>query len=168
MVVEIGDWKFDIRMEATMEYSAKEAKEHCVCDYCKNFYASVDKVYPNLRSFLAQFGLDIEAPDELMPYDMDNEMFYDGVYAVSGKILSVGAAELVCDGCRIAPTQEHELYVNTECPAPYFYLDVGTMVLPWALDEPMQDVISPANVPPFLKRMWNKMLKRQPKSNLTS
>ena len=168
MVVEIDGWKFDIDMTATMEYSAHEAKEHCDCAYCRNFYAAVDGVYPHLRSYLAQFGLSIEAPDELMPFDIGNEMWYEADYVVSGKILSAGAQELSCDGVKIIPKQEHELHINSGCPEPCFYLDVGIMVLPWVLEEPMNDVVSPANLPSFLKKMWNKVLNRQSKSDVQS
>lgn len=170
MVLDINDWKFDIDLTATMTYSAAETAEHCDCAYCRNFYAAVDDVYPNLRPFLAQFGLDIEAPDELMPYDNEKQLWYDGVYAVSGKILSAGLSELVCDGLLIHPKQEneHELHINVGCPEPRFLLDVGSFILPWVLDEPMKDVISPANFPSFLKKMWYKLLNRQPKDEITS
>lgn len=168
MILEIDDWKFDIDMTATMEYSAKEVAEHCDCAYCRNFYAAVDGVYPNLRPYLAQFGLDIEAPDESLPIDIENEMWYDSVYLVCGKILAAGSSDLLCDGVQIRPTKEHELHINSRCPEPRFFLDVGRLILPWLLDEPMEDVISPANEPSFLKKMWNKLLKRQPKNDVTS
>lgn len=168
MLLEIEDWKFDIHMAATMEYSANEAADHCTCAYCRNFYAAVDDTYPNLRPFLAQFGLDIEAPDELMPYDVDKKMWYDGIYAVSGKILSTGSSDLVCDGIRIDPKQEHELHVTIGCATPCFFLNVGTLILPWVLNEPMEDVVSPANLPSFIKNMWNKLLNRQLKDDITS
>lgn len=168
MILQINDWKFDIDMAATMEYSAAEAADHCDCAYCRNYYTSVDVNYPNLRSFLAQFGIDIEAPEELMPYDVAQQMWYDGIYVVSGKILCAGASELRCDGITINPKQEHELHINCGCPEPCFFLDVGTLILPWVLDEPMEDVVSPANLPSFLKRMWNKLLNHQPEDSITS
>lgn len=43
MILEIDGWKFDIDFERTMEYSAAEAKEHCNCAYCHNFYAAKEK-----------------------------------------------------------------------------------------------------------------------------
>lgn len=168
MILEIQDWKFDIDMISTMEYSAAEAKEHCDCAYCRNFYAAVDNIYPNLRPFLAQFGLNIEAPDELMPYDVENEMWYDGIYLVCGKILTLGSSELICDGVQICLTQHHELHINSGCPEPRFFLDIGMLILPWVLDEPMKDVVSPANSPSFFKKMWNRLLNRQAKNNLIS
>ena len=90
MIIEIDGWKFDVDITATMEYSANEAAEHCDCGYCRNFYASIDREYPDLRPFLTQFGVDIEAPDELLPYDFPGEMDYDGYYAVCGWILTAG------------------------------------------------------------------------------
>lgn len=163
MIIEIDDWKFDVDIAATMEYSAAEAAGHCDCAYCRNFYAAVDEAYPELRTFLAQFGLDIEAPEELMPYDVGKEMWYDGFYAVSGKILSDGKSDLICNGVRIQPDRCNSIGVVAQCPEPYFCLNFGTIVLPWVLDEPMEDVVSPANEPSFLQKMWNKLLNRQPK-----
>ena len=59
MIIKIDAWKFDVDLNATMAYSAQEAMDHCTCGYCRNFYASVDIVYPNLRPFLAEFGVHI-------------------------------------------------------------------------------------------------------------
>lgn len=166
MILEIQGWKFDIDLTATMEYSAAEAADHCNCAYCRNFYASVDSVYPNLRPFLAQFGLDIEAPDELMPIDLKNRMNYDGVYVVAGRILIEGNELIQVDDIRIAP--EYDSEINHSQIKPCFYLTINDILLPWVLDEPMEDVVSPANDPSFLKRMWNKFLKRQPNNDITS
>ena len=166
MILEIDGWKFDVDMEATMEYSSNEAKDYCNCAYCRNFYAAVDNAYPNLRPFLAQFGLNIEAPDELMPFDMEDRMDYDGVYAVAGRILHVGDELLQVDGLRIAP--ELDSQIDHSQLEPCFYLAIDNIQLPWVLDEPMKDVVSPANFPSFLKKMWNKLLGRQPKSDITS
>ncbi len=153
-ILEIADWKFDIDLEATMEYSAKEAQAHCTCAYCRNFYASVDAAYPQLRPFLTQFGLDIEAPEELMPFD---DGVYDATYAVCGKILQQGSP-LCVDGIPVSVQRDSD--ANIGCPSPYFVLSVGLFQLPWVLEEPVEEVVSTANEPSFLQRMLRKLLGR--------
>ncbi len=157
MILTIADWKLDIDLEATMEYSASEAREHCTCAYCRNFYASVDAVYPELRPFLAQFGLDIVAPDELMPFDAHT---YGAYYGVSGRILKRGSMPLLAGDHRIEPESAAQAKVNTWLAEPYFFLYVSTMCLPWVLEEQIEEVVSPANEPSFLKKMWSKLLGR--------
>ncbi len=154
MILEIADWKFDIDLETTMEYSAQEAKDHCNCAYCRNFYAAIDGIYPELRPFLAQFGLDIEAPDELMTF---TPTMYHSVYAVFGVILKTGS-RLDISGISVDIGEDEQISVC--CPKPYFTIGIGTFEIPWVLDEPFEDVISPANDPSFLKRMWSKFLGR--------
>ena len=158
MIIEIDGWKFDVDITATMEYSAKEAAEHCDCGYCRNFYASVDREYPDLRPFLTQFGVDIEAPDELLPYDFPGEMDYDGYYAVCGWILTAGKEPIRIGNAEIRPERCNDLHLNSGCPEPRFFLNLTGITLPWVLDEPMEDVISPANEPSFLKKMWDRLL----------
>lgn len=165
MFIRINDWQFDVDMAATMAYSATEAAEHCLCGYCRNFYAAIDQVYPNLRPFLAQFGIDITAPDELLPYE---PTVYRACYCVSGRILQQGSGEITIDGISVIPEVSDQLYRNTGCPAPILCLSVGLIVLPWVLEEPMEDVESPANLPSFLKRMWDALLNRKPNDQITS
>ena len=166
MILEIDGWKFDVDMAATMEYSSNEAKTHCDCAYCRNFFAVVDDIYPNLRPFLAQFGLNIEAPDELMPFDAENRMDYLGEYAVAGRILEKGLSPICVDGLSITPKDDSN--INHSLTEPVFFLAFDWLRLPWVLVEPMNDVVSPANFPSFLKNMWNKLLGRRPKSDITS
>lgn len=162
MILPIDDWEFDIDMERTIEYSAAEAAEHCTCAYCRNFYAAVDEHYPNLRPFLAQFGIDIEAPDEQMPYDVQGEMYYDSVYMVCGRIVKTGSALIGADGVHVNPVPgsgpSEAIQINHNWPEPCFALDVHTVVVPWVLDEPMEETLSPANESSFLKKMWEKLL----------
>ncbi len=167
MLLQIDDWKFDVDIEGTMAYSAAEATEHCDCAYCRNFYAAVDGAFPKLRPFLAQFGLDIEAPDELMPFTATNMMV---LYAVSGKILQYSKEPIMLDGLRIDPEPHEVSRINTECPRPIFILSVGTFDLPWVLDEPLveDEIVSPANEPSFLKKMWDRFLGKAKKSDLQS
>ena len=168
MILQIDDWKFEIVMERTMAYSAGEAAEHCDCAYCRNFYAAVDGKYPELRPFLAQFGIDIEAPDELMPFDFPQEMLYDGFYAVCGRILQSGKAQICVSDVQIRPYQYSDLHINAGCKPPYFFLNLSDIMLPWVLDEPMADVVSPANEPPFLKKMWDRLLGRARRNGFRS
>lgn len=165
MIVKIDDWIFDVDMSATMEYSAKEAAEHCDCAYCRNFYASIDDAYPHLRPLLAQFGLDIEAPEELMPFE---PTLYLSCYAVEGQIVKKGSPLIMVDGVKVMPETAKDAMINCGIHTPYFVLSVGPITLPWVLDEPMEDVISPANLPSFLKRMWDRLLRRQNKDIMSS
>ena len=42
MEISVGDWLFDVNLPLNMEISAAQAKDHCMCGYCRNFYAAVD------------------------------------------------------------------------------------------------------------------------------
>lgn len=167
MILKIADWEFDIDMERTMEYSAAEAAEHCDCAYCRNFYAAIDGTFPGLRPFLAQFGIDIEAPDELMPF-MATHMCV--LYAVSGTILHEGKAPIFLDGLRVDPEDIMVSMINTACPRPLFILNVGPFDVPWVLDEPCdeEEIVSPANEPSFLKKMWEKLIGKTKSSKIKS
>ena len=160
MILQVDDWKFEIDMEHTMAYSSSEAAEHCDCAYCRNFYAAVDGEAPGLRSFLAQFGLDIEAPDVLYPYDIHQQMYYEGEYVAFGKILQFGKDRIVVDNAYIYPMAES----THQHAQSYFVLSLEELFIPWVLDEPLQEVISTANEPSFIKRMWERLLSRGKKT----
>lgn len=154
MHLQIDDWLFDVDMVRTMEYSSNEAADHCTCAYCRNFYAAVDAAYPQLRPFLAQFGVDVEAPEELECFDAQGWVRYVGSYAVIGRIQRFGKKPFLVGNAEIQPTINREF----DLEEPYFVLDLDGLELRWELDEPFKEVISPANEPSFLKKMWDRLL----------
>lgn len=158
----------EIDVDQTMLHRAGEREDPCDCAYCRNFAAAIDVTYPNLRPFLAQFGIDITLPDESMPFDQPGEMWYQNVYSVCGHICSGDETTVVIDGTEVFFHNENQLHINPVCPEPHFFIGVGMMRLPWVLDEPMADVVSPANEPSFLLKMWKRLLSRLPGTNQTS
>lgn len=155
MILRLGDWVLDADIPATMERSGRHASDHCQCGYCRNFYETIDGVYPSVRPFFAQFGVDIEGPDEFCPYEPN---ICEATYVVHGQILQNGSQNISVDGIPILISAQLDL--DHTPPQPSFGITIGLMELPWVLDEPMEDVISPANDPACLDRMWKKLLKR--------
>ena len=157
MLIELADWKLEADVPLTMALSGSQAKEHCTCGYCKNFYAAIDRAYPMLRPFLLQFGIDIEGPDELCPFE---PTIYEATYIIQGHIVQKGMQQLYLSDVPLMIRSAPESDICTEHPAPYFTLTVGLLELPWLLPDPMEDVISPANEEDFLERMQKKLLQR--------
>lgn len=165
MEIRFADWILDVNLHLTMEISAQQAQDHCQCGYCRNFYAAVDHACPNLRTFLASFGIDVEGPDELCPFE---PTIYEVTYVVQGQILEKGRTLLNLDGVPIVIRDAEEADLETSHPMPYFTVTVGLIELPWLLAENMDDVISPANEPEYLQRMERKLLERMSNSDIFS
>ena len=144
MIITIADWVFDVDSDATTLRTMQNSTDHCTCAYCRNYYGSVDLAHPRLRPVLAKFGIALEGPSELMPLE-PNIML--ACYRVQGKILQTGCTNIYVDDVQITPEPE----ANGT-----FLLWAGDMVLPWIQEEPMEDVISPANQPEFMERMAQK------------
>lgn len=155
MNMTLGDWIFEVDIPQTMERSGAHAADHCTCGYCENFYRTVDSVYPHMRSFLTGFGVNIEGPDEFCPFE---PTICEATYVVCGKILQHGSLTIHVDGVPVLFQSSLEL--DHALPQPSFGIVVGLMDLPWVLDEPMEEVVSPANEPECLDRMWKKLIKR--------
>jgi hypothetical protein len=165
MLLQIEDWQFDVDITTTMNYHATEVRQHCDCAYCRNFYTAVDDAYPGLRPFLAQFGVEVEAPEELMPFEPTNVLC---CYAVEGRILHFGSNITSVHGLTIHAELPEDAGINAGCQTPYFVLSVGPMELPWVLNEQVEEVLSPANEPGFLRRMIDKLLRRAPQNAIES
>lgn len=148
MILNIDDWKFDINLEETRVHSSLYSRDHCTCAYCENYYRSIDAVYPELRSFLAGFGAVIEGPVELMPFE---PTLYLASYRVFGQILSFGNGPMMVGRIPVMPVYDNETR---------FHLEVGEIPLPWVMLEDMDEVISPANEPEFLEKMYRRMMER--------
>lgn len=65
-------------------------------------------------------------------------------YRVDGEILKWGNAALSVSGIPIVPETGDDSA---------FLLWVGELELPWLQQEPVEEVVSPANLPEFLERM---------------
>ena len=141
MILKLGDWRFRVNVEATAARTQKYSFEHCQCSYCKNFYDAIDIAYPELRPVMEQFGINLEGPCELMPFEPTLML---ACYRVDGKILKWGKSRLSVKGVSLLPEAGDE---NT------FLLWVGEMQLPWLQQEAVEDVVSPANLPEFMERM---------------
>lgn len=156
MILKINDWMFDIDLERTREHASFASLDHCTCGYCENYYRAVNLCYPDLKAFLARFGLEIDGPVEMWPLE---PTLYLAGYRVTGKILQVGKAPMMVD--HIPVTAE-------PIDACYFRVEVGEMPLPWMLLQDKDEVVSPANEPEFLEKMYRKMLQRNLGSGFVS
>jgi hypothetical protein len=72
-------------------------------------------------------------------------------YRVQGAIEQWGTARIWADDVLITPEAGED---------GSFLLWVGEVQLPWLQEEPMEDVVSPANLPEFLERMQEVWLLR--------
>ena len=148
MILEAGDWRFRVDVDKTRERTSKYSFEHCQCGYCKNFYDAIDLAYPALRPVMEQFGVNLEGPSELMPFEPTLML---ACYRVDGQVLNWGKSTLSVSGVSIQPELADE---------ETFLLWVGEMRLPWLQEEAVEDVVSPANLPEFLSRMQEVWLLR--------
>ncbi len=141
MILEIADWRFSVDVEATRERTSRYSFEHCQCTYCKNFYETIDQAHPYLRQALDAFGIHLEGPSELMPFEPTLIL---ACYRVDGTIQKWGNSHLMLNGIPIVPENGD---------AETFLLWVGELEIPWIQKEAAEDVVSPANLPEFLERM---------------
>lgn len=148
MVLKINDWEFDIDERKTQEHSSFIFQEHCTCGYCENYYRVVPRCCPNLESFLSRFGCTTEGPSEMYP--IEPTLYLCG-YRVYGKILRAGMEPIMVDGVPVSPEIREDQT---------FMLEIGEMMLPWVLPEDPNEVVSPANEPEFLEKMYRKLLSR--------
>jgi len=154
--LQINDWEFDIDLDATKEHSSFAAQDHCTCAYCENYYRTVRRCYPALIPFLKQFGIDIDGPVEMYPFE---PTVYLAGYRVHGKIRKAGLAPMMVSGVPVsAEPREDGL----------FMIEVGEMMLPWVMPVHPDDVVSPANEPEFLEKMYLKLAGRMGGMNLIS
>lgn len=165
MLINIQDWTFSVDTDATVAFSSNKLTDQCQCGYCRNYYHTIDHAYPALRSFLADFGVYADAPDELMPFE---PTLYSATFCVSGSILHYGTSHLKIDGMEIRVIDENDLDFPTRCPKPFFALSTSVFEVPWVLDEDMNEVVSPANEPEYLERMWKKLLDAAPSELMQS
>ena len=157
MRIQLGGWVLDVDVDLNMQITAEQARDHCTCGYCRNFYATVDSVCPSLRPFLSKLGICADGPDELCPFE---PTIYEVSYIVNGSILSRSSETITIDSVPVRILSTDEADMDTIRPEPYFVLVIGLIELPWVLDEPADQVISPANEENYMQRMRNKLLSR--------
>lgn len=149
MILNIDDWKLEVHVEDTRQHSSFYTSEHCTCGYCENFYRTIGYVAPNLGTFLADFGADVNGPVEMLPFEPTLCLV---AYRVTGRILKYGLAPIMVDHVPVLPKEEDESH---------FKLEVGELRLPWVMCQHPDDVVSPANEPEYLEMMYRRLLERR-------
>ena len=138
MIIRKNCFSFDVDTEATLQYS----REHslCECSYCRNFYVQARESFPELSAFLAQFGLEIDRPDEIASFVIEDSVEYPYVsYTVIGDILEADKLEFtVMDkGRSVGILVDRDYVPNEQKTNRYFVLSVLNLKMPWILDEPL-------------------------------
>ena len=141
MILKAADWQFRVDPARNREKTLQYSQDHCTCPYCMNYYDTVQTAYPAVKGFLQEFGVLMEGPVEVMPFE---PTLFLACYRVQGQILSWGRTPLVVNGISVVPEAVDE---------ENFHLWIGEMSLPWVQTIAPEDVESPANLPEFMERM---------------
>ena len=146
MVIFLADWQFSVDVDATMDYTHKCSLDHCTCPYCQNFYENMDRAEPSLRPVLSKFGIYLNGPCEVMPFE---PTLVAACYRVTGRIVNRGESSLHINAVQLRPEEADDTT---------FFLWIGPVELPWTQEEDMDEVLSPANQPEFMDRMMLRWL----------
>ena len=133
---EKDEWKFSVDVEKTKGYYNTHSLCDCVC--CRNYYKQIATELPKLKEFLADFGIDISKPDEIMSIENDGYIDYINVdYTVCGNIINSSEYEIdIYDNLFLNVIVTEGFASPNEQKGEYFTLSVTNIRLPWVLDEP--------------------------------
>ena len=145
-MISLADWQFSVDVDATLEYTHKCSQDHCTCPYCRNFYENLDRAEPMLRPVLTKFGIYLNGPCEVMPFE---PTLVAACYRVTGQIISRGESSLHINDVALCPEEADDAT---------FFLWIGPVELPWTQETEMEEVLSPANQPEFMDRMMQRLL----------
>ncbi len=146
MVITLADWQFRVDISSTRTYTTTCALDHCTCPYCQNFYENVDRADPDLRPVLDKFGIFLNGPCEVMPFE---PTLVAACYRITGRIEKQGESFLHVNDIPLRPEAADDKT---------FFLWIGPVELPWTQSEDMDEVLSPANQPEFMDRMMRRIL----------
>ena len=138
MILEFSDWIFNSDPQGTQEYYFEESESRCECSFCRNYFATVDMFYPELRGFLSKFQIDPGVPEMLLPF---HATLYQASYYAIGQILRYGTTPIQVGSVTV--TAEEGVEQNT------FLLHIGLMELPWVLEEDPSAEKTPASMRDF-------------------
>lgn len=119
--------------EATNRYIDKY-NEQCHCDECKNFRLNFKPHYPEVITFLEQFGINIDYPLEIMDLgfnDYNSKRQYSVYYSVKGELpidriqIKISETNIVLRNWNIAD----DTYSNTGMEKPYFIIEVSDLLI---------------------------------------
>ncbi|MBR3290356.1 MAG: hypothetical protein IKI63_06240 [Clostridia bacterium] len=136
MTLTIERTTVDFDLEMTREYY----KSHTVCDCCddKNYQHFAKSRFPELNSFLSQFGVDISRPDETGPVYLEKTgtiQYLFVAYTVVGRIITEDQNAILLNASDqpIEVSINNEYYPN-EQKGDYFSIVVTGIELPWLLE----------------------------------
>ena len=164
VLIEKNNYKFSVDIEKTKEYYNTHSLCDCVC--CRNYYKQIEKELPKLKEFLADFGVDISKPDEIM--SVENEGFIDYLnvdYTVCGNVINMSEYEIdIYDKLFLNVIVTEGFASPNEQTGEYFTLSVINIRLPWVLEVPIPTTIKlkPKNAAKnvFVKFLKDKVFKK--------
>lgn len=158
--IQKDEYVFEVDIEKTTEYYKTHSL--CECEDCRNYYAQIKGMFPELEAFLSEFGVDISKPDEInISFEMDNEIHYIAVdYTVCGKIESMGQSEITISGKHIFNLAIADGFLSpNEQTSDYFTISLNNeFALPWVLDDPSPEAAK-ANLRKKISNGFQKLFK---------
>ena len=135
MTLTIERTTVDFDPEMTREYY----KFHTGCNGCddKNYQGFAKERFPELDSFLSQFGVDISRPDEIGSVYLEKNgmiQYLFVAYTVVGRIITEDQNDMILNASDrpIKVSINNEYYPN-EQKGDYFSIVVTGIELPWLL-----------------------------------
>ncbi len=140
--VRKDNFVFSIDSEKTRQYYLKNSL--CECCACRNLYAQINNISPELSQFFSEFDIDICRPDECADIDMGEYVDYLFVgYTVVGNIETDGKYEKDIGDFHITISKGDTPYdwFPNEQKEPCFFVSVTGISLPWIVDKPDSDSV---------------------------
>lgn len=108
-------------------YDSLSYDELCNCQWCTLFYSKARQEYPEIADWLAQLGIDIGKPFEVMSIDPDES---GAVEYIAVQYIAFGTCDTDYNrsigDVNVRITQS---YPNPEVEGDYFVLEIGPMQL---------------------------------------
>ena len=121
-----------VDLEKTKQYySSLKQDDLCDCNYCKNYCQQVKTEFPEIASYLASLGIDIEKPFETMPLEPDEMGYIEYIsaeYIVYGE--PDGFVKTVIDSVTVDVTDTHP---STQINEAHFVIEIYPVRLKWII-----------------------------------
>lgn len=133
---------FEVDIEKTKQYYIDHSL--CSCLVCRNYYAQIKEMLPDLQQFLIEFGVDICKPDEISWFEEKNSIFYSWVdYTVCGHMKNCEHHQFYLQADDCINIEFHNGYVSpNEQTGDYFTISIISLSLPWVLNETLSHDIT--------------------------